>query len=648
MQVPAQERRATAIAGMPLGQSEERFRLVVDAVEDYAIFTLDRDGIVTSWNTGAQKIKGYAPDEIIGLPFTVFYTQDAIDSGWPQEELRRTEAQGRFEDEGWRVRKDGTRFWANVIITALRDDEGRTYGFAKITRDLTERRAHEEALRRSEERFRLLVESVRDYAIITLDPEGLIQSWNSGARALLGYPAAEVIGRHFSVFYTAQAIADGMPKREVEVALKDGRYEDEGWRVRKDGTVFWANVVVTPMFNEAGSLRGFAKVTRDMSERRRLAELEQSTRRMSEFIAMLAHELRNPLAPIRNAISIMQLETLDSPPLRSARDIIDRQLSHLTRLVDDLLDVGRIVTGKIVLKRERVSFRDVVLRSAEGSRPLMESRRHRFAVDVPADPLSTIGDETRLVQVLQNLLNNAAKFTPDGGRIQLSAWREGPSLVAQVTDSGRGMSAEALGRVFDLFAQEETGDATGNSGLGIGLTLARTLVEIHGGTLTASSAGPGQGSSFTVRLPGAPGSEGEASSAEPGHEREGAFGHRTLVVDDNRDSADTMTAVLRLLGHDARAAYDGSQAVEVCKQFQPDVVLLDLNMPGINGFSVLQRLRELPSAHTVFIAAMTGYGQAGDRARTAAAGFDAHLTKPVDVDKLRQVLAQAEDKRVER
>jgi CheY-like chemotaxis protein len=264
---------------------------------------------------------------------------------------------------------------------------------------------------------------------------------------------------------------------------------------------------------------------------------------------------------------------------------------------------------------------------------------------VPADPLSTIGDETRLVQVLQNLLNNAAKFTPDAGRIQLSAWREGPSLVAQVSDTGRGISADALGRVFELFAQEETGDATGNSGLGIGLTLARTLVEIHGGTLTASSAGPGQGSSFTVRLPGAPGGERETSSAQPGDEPRGSVGHRTLVVDDNRDSADTMTAVLRLLGHDARAAYDGDQGVEICKQFQPDVVMLDLNMPGANGFSVLQRLRQLPSAKDIFVAAMTGYGQAGDRARTMAAGFDAHLTKPVDVDKLRQVLAQAEEKR---
>jgi PAS domain S-box-containing protein len=286
---------------------DQRLQLLIESVTDYGIFMLDPEGHIMSWNSGAQKLKGWRREEILGQHFSIFYPPEAIASGWPDEELRLAKARGRFEDEGWRLRKDGTRFWANVVITALFGPMGELTGFAKVTRDLTERRRHEEELRISEERVRLLVDSVRDYAIFMLDPQGVVQSWNSGAKAIKGYDADEIVGRHFRVFFPPEQQAAGKPEQVLEAARRQGRVENEGWRVRKDGTLFWANVVVTAVYGPDGDLRGFAKVTRDMSERRRLEELEHSSRRMNEFLAMLAHELRNPLAPIRNAVTNMQL-----------------------------------------------------------------------------------------------------------------------------------------------------------------------------------------------------------------------------------------------------------------------------------------------------------------------------------------------------
>ncbi|MBL0392637.1 PAS domain S-box protein [Ramlibacter monticola] len=623
----------------PENTLEQRLQLLIEAVTDYGIFMLDPGGHIVSWNSGAQKLKGYKREEILGKHFSIFYPPDAVASGWPEEELRLAKLRGRFEDEGWRLRKDGTRFWANVTITALYGPMGELAGFAKITRDLTERRRHEEELRVSEERFRLLVDSVQDYAIFMLSPSGIVESWNAGAEAIKGYRPDEIIGHDFRVFYAPEDRAAGKPDAALKTALEHGRFETEGWRVRKDGGMFWANVVITAVRSPAGDLRGFAKVTRDMSERRRLEELENSSRRMNEFLAMLAHELRNPLAPIRNAVTIMQLETLTSPVLRNCRDVIDRQLSHVTRLVDDLLDVGRLSTGKVTLRKELVRLSDVVSRSVETVRPLITTRRHVLEVHQPEEPVYVNGDSTRLSQVLQNLLVNAAKYTPDNGRIDLRVRTDEGMVYVYVQDNGRGIAAEDLRRIFQLFMQAEAAQsAAAESGLGIGLTLARSLAEMHGGSIEATSPGLGQGSTFTLRLPRA---TQVLVPSEKEDSDETAGGLRVLVVDDNRDSADSATDVLRLLGNQVESAYGGEAGIQVARRFHPHMILLDLAMPGMDGYEARRRMIAEAGASTAYLVAMTGFGNEEDKKRTRGAGFDAHLTKPVELDALIALLNEA-------
>ncbi|WP_332813266.1 sensor histidine kinase [Ramlibacter sp.] len=492
----------------PIANFDSRLQLLIEAVVDYAIFVLDPGGHVASWNRGAQKLKGWTRDEIVGRHFSVFYPPEAVATGWPQEELRRAARDGRFEDEGWRVRKDGSRFWANVVITALREpDTGELSGFAKVTRDLSERRRHEEALRASEEAFRLLVNGIADHGIFMLDAEGNVRSWNRGAELIHGYTGSEIMGRHFGIFFSSQDRAAGKPERELALARADGRFEDEGWRVRKDGSRFWGRVLVTPIHGSSGQLAGYAKVTQDLSVQRKIADLERSTRRMNEFLAMLAHELRNPLAPIRNAVTIMQkLDEQLPAPVQRMRDVIDRQLTQMTRLVDDLLDVSRLTTGKIKLRCEPVDMSEVVARSVETVRPLIEGRAHALSVEVPPGPHPVHGDPTRLAQVLQNLLVNAAKYTAEGGRITVTLRRPEGSIEVSVADNGRGIAPEELEHMFELFAQGATGlsPTATDTGLGVGLALARTLVQMHGGSMSAHSEGVGKGATFGFRLPLAP------------------------------------------------------------------------------------------------------------------------------------------------
>jgi PAS domain S-box-containing protein len=624
---------------------QETFRLLVEEAKDYAIFMLDPGGHIASWNKGAQLIKGYRPEEILGKHFSIFYPAEALARGWPEHELRVARQEGRFEDEGWRVRKDGSLFWANIVITTLYGPTGEIKGFSKITRDLTERRRQEELLRTSEERFRLLVEGVKDYAIFMLDPEGHIASWNQGAELIKGYRPEEILGKHFSIFYPADALARGWPEHELRVAREQGRFEHEGWRLRKDGSMFWANVVLTPLYDERHRLLGFAKVTRDLSDRKRIEALEEADIRRNEFLAMLSHELRNPLAPIRNALGVMRMSGVSESTLEWAKTVVDRQVSHLTRLVDDLLDVSRIASGKITLQREPLDVAQVVSGAVESSQPLIDSHRHTLEIRLSDEPLRIEGDLTRLSQVLMNLLNNAAQYTPEGGGIRLTVERDGEEAVIRIRDTGIGIPADLLPKVFELFMQGDRSLDRAQGGLGIGLTLVYRLVTLHGGSVEAASEGSGLGSEFIIRLPllevPAPAPPRPAQRQE----RRAESSRRVLVVDDNRDAAETLELLLQLWGHEVQSAYDGGEALSRFQEFQPDVVLLDIGLPGMNGYEVARQIRSLPESlagyRDVMLVAVTGYGHESDRLQSQEAGFDQHLVKPVQSEILRDLIASA-------
>jgi PAS domain S-box-containing protein len=488
----------------------------------------------------------------------------------------------------------------------------------------------------NDEMFRLLVENVRDYAIFLLDPHGIVTTWNTGAAHIKGYSKDEIIGRHFSIFYTPDAIARRWPDHELKLAVEQGRFEDEGWRLRKDGTTFWANVVITPIRDAEGWLLGFAKITRDLTTRRKVEALQRSERQMNEFLAMLAHELRNPLSPIQSALDVMQLRPDDPETAKWGNGIISRQTRQLSRLVDDLLDVSRITRGKISLRREPIEMHDVVSGVFESLQSAITARRQNVSISLPDQPLYIDADSTRIAQALSNIVGNAIKYTHDGGTISVRASADDGLMSLTIADDGIGMPPELVSRVFDVFVQGNRGLDRGEGGLGVGLTIAKRLVDLQGGTLTAASDGPGTGSRFTLGFPllknppvAAPAHPRSRSTTTP---------QRVLVVDDNRDAAESLAALIGALGHQVQVLDDGSQALAVSADWRPDVMLLDIGLPGMDGFEVARRLRAMPELANMCLIACTGYGGDDDLRRMDEAGFDGHLIKPVGVTDLERIL----------
>jgi len=611
-----------------LRYNELRFRTLIEGVRDYAIFMLDPDGHIASWNAGAQHILGYDAVEAIGTHFSRLLVPDGAEQTRARRELQVAAREGRFQEEGWRRRKNGTQFWANVVITAIRDPQGALLGFSKITRDLTERIRHEAELRESQERFRLLVESVVDYAIVTLDEEGMITSWNSGAERINGYTATQILGRHFSRLYPPEDIQANKPWRQLAMARERGRVNDESWRLRSDGTQYWANNVIATLPATDVRKRAFYMVTQDLSQRRNAETLADTAQRMHEFIAMLAHELRNPLAPIRNAVALMERRKITDPLVESMRQTIDRQSQNLTRIVDELLDVNRVARGQFVIEKQTLDLRDVIARAVETSRPIIDRHGHHLQLSIPDQPIDCYGDPMRLAQVLVNILNNAAKYTPDGGDIRLSTAVKDSRVELRVRDNGRGIERDAIDRIFDLFMQVDPQAGSALGGLGVGLALVRRIVELHGGSVHVVSDGLGKGSEFIVRLPIIAPPE-KAGSARMDDAAEAAgVSLRLLVIDDNVDATNSLGALLQALGHTVRTAYDGPAGIALAREFAPDVVLLDLGMPGMSGYDVARALRAQASRQT--IVAVTGWGDTAAKRQAQEAGFDHHLVKPVD------------------
>lgn len=496
------------------------------------------------------------------------------------------------------------------------------------------------------QRFDLLAAGAIEYALFMTDLDGRLLCWNPGAERLFGYRTDEVIGQHFSRFFSPEDIISGRPEQELRSARDDGHSQSIRWQVRKDGSRFWCKAIITALLNEAKQVSGFARVMHDLTvnqqleaEKSRADNLAEANRGKEEFMAMLSHELRNPLSPILNALSILKQMRTEDPVIEQAGGIIERQVKQMVRLVDDLLDVSRITKGKLRLQTEPIDLRAVMNRAADSARPLLEARRHEFSLMLPTKPLWVEGDSGRLEQVALNLLNNAAKYTDAGGWVRLNVNREGDDAVFRVSDNGAGIPPEMLPRVFDLFTQVDGSLSRSNGGLGVGLALVRSLVEMHGGRVTASSGGLGKGSEFAVKLPILTRAAGRpmATTLEPG--KQSGSPKRVLVVEDNVDSGDSLSLLLRLHGHDVRVARTGTTALEVAATFHPSLALVDIGLPGMDGYEVARRLQENPDLKGMTLCALSGYTPSdADKLRPQEVGFAHHFVKPVEVETLLGVL----------
>jgi PAS domain S-box-containing protein len=640
-------RRATRQAN----QRRELLRVTLRSIGD-AVITTDTDGRVTYLNDVAVSLTGWTTREAIGRPLEDVFRIVNEDTRAPvQSPAARALREGvivGLANHTVLLKRDGTESPIDDSAAPIRDESGNVSGCVLIFRDVTAHRRADLERREQLHTARLLAAIVEssDDAIVSKTLDGIIQSWNAGAERLFGYTAEQAVGRHISLVIPP----DRRSEEDLIIArLRAGEriehFETE--RVRADGQRIFVSLTISPIRDARGDVVGASKIVRDVTERRQLADnlqalardLSDADRRKNEFLAMLAHELRNPLAPISNAARALRLGAADQATVRTASEMLERQVAQLSRLVDDLLDVSRISRGKIELRRAPTELGPIVRQAVEGLRPAVAAMRHELMVEIPDSPLVVDADAARIAQVIGNLLNNAGKFTDAGGRIWLTVAREGADAVIRVRDDGIGIAAEHLPMVFEMFAQVDTSLERSRDGLGIGLTLVKTLVELHGGSVVARSDGPGRGSEFTVRLPVVD----DVRPAEPVPEAAAAGiapARRVLIVDDNVDGAESLALLLRFAGHVIEVAHDGEAALAVAGHFRPEVALLDIGLPGLNGYEVCQRLRREPWGQAMTIVALTGWGQDDDRRRSSDAGFDRHMVKPVDPPALLELLAR--------
>jgi PAS domain S-box-containing protein len=618
-------------------------RLLAAIVEssDDAIISKSLDGIIQSWNTSAERLFGFTSEQAIGRHISLIIPPERLAE---EDRIIATLKAGQRIDhfDTVRLRKDGQSVLVSLTISPVKDEAGQVVGASKIARDVTERKRAEA----ERQNFVNLIENSTDF-IGMCDLEGIPFFVNRAGLELVGLEGIEQARRtQVQDFFFPEDQHRVMHEFFPSVQEKGHGEMEVRFRHFKTGEARWMAYKVLMLTGAEGGVVGFATVSQDVTERRRLedglrklaADLSEADRRKDEFLATLAHEFRNLLAPIRNALQIIrlsdQLETWEE-----ARTLMDRQLGQLVRLVDDLMDVARVSQGKLELRTERVQLAAVVSSAEQTSRPLIDHLGHQLIVTLPKQPILLDADPTRLAQVLANLLNNSAKYMDRGGRIWLTVQRQGNDALISVRDTGIGIAAEQLLHIFEMYSQVESSLGRSHGGLGIGLTLVKRLVEMHRGAIEAKSDGPGKGSEFVVRLPvvvTANGPQAELGNAEPLAPKSSL---RILVVDDNRDAADSLTRLLRLMGNDTRTAYDGVQGVAVAEEFRPDVVLLDIGLPKLNGYEACRRIREQPWGKKAIIIAVTGLGQHDDRRSSHDAGFDHHMVKPADPQELMKLLA---------
>jgi PAS domain S-box-containing protein len=618
----------------------------------------DAELAMWSWDMATDRVTGDAtmawlfnlsPEDAAGAPVSVFQAAlHPADVALDQANIRRAIDTGAPFESAIRVLARDGRYHSVISRgQVLYDGAGKPQRLRGVVVDVTREQTAQAELRDSEERYRTLFEAIDegvcviemlydehgqpcDYRFLEMNTAFVKHTGLTGA---VGKTVLELVPGHDHHWFETygRVAATGEPIRFINEAQALQR---------------WFDVYATRV-GAAGS-RKVAVLFNDITERKRTetelqslaADLTAADRRKTEFLATLAHELRNPLAPLRSGLQVLRLRGGDGADSARVLGVMERQLGHMVELVDDLLDVARITRGQVELKQTPIDLKHVLEAAVEAAMPAIEQHRHRLRTEIEPAPLPLVADATRLTQVVSNLLNNAAKYTPRGGAVTLSARREGQHAVIAVADNGVGIAPESIEEVFGLFNQVGREQDRSQGGLGIGLSLVRSLVELHGGSVAASSAGAGQGSKFTVRLPLAAAVE-DMRAAAPADSPPLARMHaaRVLVVDDNRDAADTLSALLELLGHAAQVANDGGAALEAMQDFRPQVVFLDIGMPGMNGYQVAEAIRNDRRFDQPLLVALTGWGGEDDRARTRAAGFDLHLTKPVDLDRIEQMLA---------
>ena len=617
-------------------------RLLASIVEssDDAIIRKSLDGIIQSWNAGAERIFGHTAEQAVGRHISLIIPPDCLSE---EDRIIATLKAGRrvehFETD--RLRSDGQRLRVSLTISPIKDDAGNVVAASKIARDVTKQRQAEA----EREMFATVIENSTDFVGIA-GADGVPIFINRAGLKLVGLDDMDQARKlHVKEFFFPEDRARIMDEFIPSVVEKGHGEVEVRFRNFKTGEARWMVYKVVKLANPKGETVAFATVSQDVTERRRLedglrtlaANLSEEGRRKNEFLATLAHELRNPLAPLSNTVEILKRGGLDREALSQAVDTMKRQLAQLVRLVDDLLDLSRITHNRLELRKGPVELGAVIHQAVEASRPLAEAMRHEVKVIEPNEPIYLDGDAARLAQVFGNLLNNSSKYTSPGGRIEIRTERKGGEAVVTVQDNGAGIPPDKLDRIFDMFTQIEGSQERSQGGLGIGLTLVRRLVVMHGGTVQARSAGEGKGSEFVVRLPIV--EVRQMATPPPSVPKEPARTHRILVVDDNEDSASSLAMLLEITGNETFIAHDGAAALEAAMEHRPEVVLLDIGLPTLNGYEVGRRIRDEAWGKDVILIALTGWGQEEDRRKSQEAGFDGHLVKPVNYPALMALLS---------
>jgi len=632
-------------------ERREVFRVTLRSIGD-AVITTDIQGHVTYLNEVAESLTGWPLKEALGKPLeSVFHIVNEVTRQPVESPATRALREGivvGLANHTVLINKDGVECPIDDSAAPIQDEQGHVSGCVLIFRDVTAQRLVERNKASQLLTARVLASIVEcsNDAIISKSLDGMIQSWNAAAERLFGFTADEAVGRHISLVIPPER----MPEEEAIIAsLRAGKriehFETE--RVRSDGNRIVVSLTISPIKDEAGNVIGASKIVRDVTERKRLeddlrglaADLSENDRRKNEFLATLAHELRNPLAPMSNMLEVVKRANGDGEILKRAHETIERQLGQMIRLVDDLLDLNRITHDRLELRRSEVELSSVIQQAVEVARPLVDAAGHKLSIELPDEPIYLHADRTRLAQVFGNLLNNSSKYTKARGSISLKARRVDDEIVVTVKDTGAGIPPDKLSSIFEMFMQVDSTSDRSQGGLGIGLTLVKRLVQMHGGAIEAMSDGEGTGSEFTVRLPiltkpiaaCEPGADGAQQS--PAH-------RHILIVDDNRDSADSLSMLLEITGNKTYLAHDGEEALKAIETHRPEVVLLDIGLPKLDGHEVCRRVRTQIWGKDIVIIALTGWGQEDDRRRSQEAGFNGHLVKPIDYEKLLELLSE--------